>query len=290
MFLTSRCGHEGEMVMTSDIAQAPEKTGMKLVEAYVPGLYSLKSIVYMAVCFLVPLVLAHLINLIGWWAPLISTAAWDVLAFYLMSRMSRNAEKIRERYRAKYDDRAYQQFFYRYVVPVFAPSTIGFLMILAVENNRFLPALYPYEHVLYQTLSPWWVFVPVGAVLLMFSMLAMRKSINGGFDRDTELFLYIIHPEKSFPIQGGMYQYVRHAHYAQGVWIGIALAFLAQNWMGFIMALMVLLECYAIARAEDEELIRRYGASFETYVKSKPMFFPRLKDLGGFVKLVLTGS
>jgi protein-S-isoprenylcysteine O-methyltransferase Ste14 len=276
--------------VTLGAAQVPGKSGMKLIEAYVPGLYSLKSIVYMAVCSLVPLVLAHLINLTGWWAPLVSTAAWNVLAFYLMSRMSRNAEKIRERYRAKYGDRAYQQFFYRYVVPVFGPCTIGFLMILAVENNQFLPVIYAYDHVLYHMLPPWWVFVPIGVILLMFSVLAMRKSINGGFDRDTELFLYIIHPEKSFPIQGGMYQYVRHAHYAQGVWMGIALAFLAQNWMGFIMVFMVFLECYAIARVEDGELIHRYGASFETYVKSKPMFFPRLKDLGGFVKLVLTGS
>ena len=278
-----------EAVMTSDMAQAPEKTGMKLIEAHVPDLYSFKSIAYIAIYSLVPLILAHLINLISWWAPLVSTAAWDILAFYLMSRMSRNAEKIRERYRTKYSDRAYQQFFYRYVVPVFATCTIGFLVILAVENNRFLPALYPYDHALYQTLSPWWIFVPVGIFLLVFSLMALRTSINGGFDRDTELFLYIIHPEKSFPIQGGMYQYVRHAHYAEGIWMGIALAFLAQNWMGFIMASMVFLECYGIARAEDEELIRRYGASFETYVRSKPMFFPRLKDLGGLVKLVLTG-
>jgi hypothetical protein len=37
-------------------------------------------------------------------------------------------------------------------------------------------------------------------------------------------------------------------------------------------------------------LVCRYGASFETYIRSKPMFFPKLKDLGSFVKLVLTGS
>ena len=127
--------------MASDMAQAPEKTGMKLVEAHVPGLYSLKSIVYIVVCLLGPLVLAHLINLMGWWVPLVSTAAWNTLAFYLMSGMPRNAEKIRERYRTKYGDGAYRQFFYRYVVPVFAPCTIGFLMIPAVENSRFLPAL-----------------------------------------------------------------------------------------------------------------------------------------------------
>jgi hypothetical protein len=48
---------------------------------------------------------------------------------------------------------------------------------LAVGNSSFLPALYPYDHVLYQTLSPWWVFVPIGIILLAFSALAMRKSI-----------------------------------------------------------------------------------------------------------------
>ena len=71
--------------------------------------------------------------------------------------------------------------------------------------------------------------------------------------------------------------------------MGIAMAFLAQNWMGFIMAVMLFLEWYAIARVEDRELTRRYGASFETYIGSKPMFFPRLQDLGSFVKLVLAG-
>jgi protein-S-isoprenylcysteine O-methyltransferase Ste14 len=87
-----------------------------------------------------------------------------------------------------------------------------------------------------------------------------------------------------------MYQYIRHAHYAEGIWMGIGAAFLAQNWMGFLMALVFVLPYYGIARAEDRELIRRYGASFEVYVRSKPMFFPRLRDLGSLVRLVLSGS
>jgi protein-S-isoprenylcysteine O-methyltransferase Ste14 len=276
--------------MRSDAANAPGKTGMRLIKEHVPGLYSLKSIAYIAACFLAPIVPAHLVNRIGWWAPLASAAAWNGLAFYLMSRMSRNAEPVRDRYLARYGDRAYEQFFYRSVVPLFSPCTIPFLMILAVGNSQFVPPLYDYDHALYQTLSPWWFFVPPGILLLAFSVWAMRKSINGGFDRDTELFLYIIHPEKSFPIQGGMYQYVRHAHYAEGIWMGIGAAFLAQNGMGFLMALMFALPYYGIARVEDRELIRRYGASFETYVRSKPMFFPRLRDLGSVVKLVLSRS
>jgi protein-S-isoprenylcysteine O-methyltransferase Ste14 len=132
--------------------------------------------------------------------------------------------------------------------------------------------------------------VPVGALLFAFSLWAMRKSINGGFDRDTELFLYIIYPEKSFSIQGGTYQYVRHAHYAEGIWMAVGAAFLAQNGMAFLMAFMFALSYYGIAHAEDRELIRRYGASFEAYVKSKPMFFPRWRDLASLVRWVLIGS
>jgi protein-S-isoprenylcysteine O-methyltransferase Ste14 len=274
----------------SDVANASMKAGLKLVEAYVPGLYSVRSIAYIVVCFLVPFVPAHLINRIGWWSPLISAAVSNLLAFYLMSRMSWNADRIRERYLARYGDRAYQQFFYRYVVPVFSPCMIPFLMILAVGNSQFIPPLYPYDHALYRTLSPWWIFVPAGICLFAFSLWAMRKPINGGFDRDTELFLYIIHPEKSFPIRGGMYQYVRHAHYAEGIWMAIGAALLAQNWMGFMIAFMFVLPYYGIAHAEDKELIRRYGTSFGTYVKSKPMFFPRLTDLGSLVRLVLSGT
>jgi predicted membrane chloride channel (bestrophin family) len=62
---------------------SPRKTGMGLIEEHVPGLYSLRSNAYIAGCFLVPIVLAHLINQIGWWTPLISAAAWNVLAFSL---------------------------------------------------------------------------------------------------------------------------------------------------------------------------------------------------------------
>lgn len=275
--------------MCAGTAAPAGKTGMKRIEEHVPGLYSLRSVVYIAACFLVPFVPVHLINRVAWWSPLVSAAACNALVLYLMSRMSWNAESIRERYLARYGRRAYQPFFYRFVVPVFAPCMIPFLMILAVGNSPFVPRLYPYDHPLYRRLSPWWLFVPVGLVLLAFSVWAMRKSINGGFDRDTELFLYTIYPEKSRPIQGGMHRYVRHAHYAEGIWMGIGVAFLAQNWMGFLTALLFVLPYYGIAHAEDRELARRYGAAFETRVHSTPMLFPRLKDLGSLVRLVLTG-
>ena len=275
--------------MRSNAANARQKTGMRLIEEHVPDLYSLRSIAYMLVCFLVPFIPTHLINSISWWSPLISAVVWNALAFYLMSRISRNAESIRRRYLARYGDQAYRHFFYRYVVPVASPCMIAFLMILAVENSRFVRPLYSYNHALYRTLSPWWVFVPVGLLLFAFSAWAMRPSINGGFDRDTELFLYIIHPEKSFPLRGGTYTYVRHAHYAEGIWMGIGAAFLAQNWMGFLMAFMLVFSYYGIAHAEDRELVRRYGVSFQTTIRGRPKFFPRLRDLGGLVRLVVSG-
>ena len=72
--------------------------------------------------------------------------------------------------------------------------------------------------------------------------------------------------------------------------MGIGAAFLAQNWMGFVVALLFFFLYCAIAREEDKELIRWYGTWFEAYVRSKPMFFPRLRDLRNLVKLVFNGS
>ena len=54
------------MAMCPDAAHLPGKTGMKRIEDHIPRLYSLKSLVYIATCFLAPIFVTHLINRIGW--------------------------------------------------------------------------------------------------------------------------------------------------------------------------------------------------------------------------------
>ena len=82
--------------MCADAAAPAGETGMKLVEEHVPGLYSLRSVVYIAVCFLVPFVPIHLINRVEWWSPLISAAMCNALVLYLMSRLSWNEMESRQ--------------------------------------------------------------------------------------------------------------------------------------------------------------------------------------------------
>ncbi len=117
-----------------------------------------------------------------------------------------------------------------------------------------------------------------------------RDSVNGGFTLETELFLYIIYPEKTKKLQKGLYQYIRHPHYASGIYMCFGFALLSQNLMALILALLFAISYYFIAQAEDKELIIRFGLSFETYVGSKPCFLPHFKDLSSFLKLIFTGK
>jgi len=268
-----------------------EKSGMEILKEYIPEIKSIKMLFIMGAPIIGLLIFTYIFNLIDWWAPLVLMLLSSIITFYLMSILPKNAEKIRKKYINKYGDLAYRKFFYRHIIPILAPASVIEIMILMVKNNEFIPSLVPYgDHILYQPLIPWQVSLPVGLFILIFAILMARRSINGGFDADTELYLYIIYPEKSRKIQGGTYQYIRHAHYAHGVYLAISFAFLSQNIMGFILTFIFIVTSYFISRFEDRELERRYGESFKEYIKSKPMFFPKIKELGSFFKLVFTGK
>jgi len=161
-----------------------------------------------------------------------------------------------------------------------------------VENNAFLPMLYPSyrDNLLYRTIIPWQLAFPLGIFLIILYPLMSRDSVNGGFTLDTELFLYIIYPEKTKILERGLYHHIRHPHYASGIYMCFGFALLSQNLIALILALFFTITYYFIAQSEDKELIRRFGAPFETYMKHTPSFLPQLQDLKPFLKLIFTGK
>lgn len=269
-----------------------EKSGIDLLKEYMPEITSVKTILLMIFPAVIMLFLVHFLNMVDWWAPLLVGIVVNVLAYWTMSRITRNAEKIRESYRNKYKDKAYGKFFYHYLVPVIPPNMIVWFLIIMVENNTFLPMLYPSynNNLLYQTIIPWQLAFSLGIFLVVLYPLMSRDSVNGGFALDTELFLYLIYPEKAKKLQTGLYQYIKHPHYASGIYMCFGFALLSQNLMALILAVLFAISYYFIAQSEDKELIRRFGSSFEAYVKNKPHFLPQLKDLSSFLKLLFTGK
>ncbi len=255
-----------------------------------PEIISIKTISLIVISNGIVFVLIHFLNMIDWWIPLLIAIIANVLTYWGMSRVSHNAEKIRVHYRNKYKNRAYAKFFYHYIIPLIPSNMAVFFLIIVVENNKFLPMFYPDygTNILYQSILPWQLAFPLGIFLIGLYPLMSRDAVNGGFSIDTELFLYIIYPEAAKKLQGGVYQYIRHPHYAEGIYMCFGFAFLSQNIIAFVIAIMFFVSYYGIARSEDKELVRRYGSAFEDYVKSTPCFVPRVKDFYLFMILIFT--
>ena len=265
-----------------------ETSGIDILREYMPEITNAKPILLIVIPTVIIWVLIYIFNMIDWWVPLLMAIIANVLTYWTMSRISKNAEKIRKDYLEKYKKRAYAKFFYDYLIPAIPPNMAAFFLIVIVENNEFFPMVYPSygTNALYQPLLPWPLMVPVGIFLIAIYPFMSRDAVNGGFSIDTELFLYIIYPEKAKKLQGGVYQYIRHPHYAEGIYMCFGFALLSQNLMALIIAFMFLISYYGIARSEDKELMRRYGASFEEYVNKTPCFVPKLRDIISFLKLV----
>ncbi|NHJ02529.1 MAG: hypothetical protein EAX86_10365 [Candidatus Heimdallarchaeota archaeon] len=268
------------------------RPGITILREYMPEITNVKTLSLIGISTGIALLIAHFLNTIDWWVPLLVAIIANLASFWTMARISLNAEKIRITYRKKYTTRAYAKFFYHYVIPVIPPNMLVIFQIIMVENNTFFKMIYPSyaSNILYQAIIPWQLAVPLGIFLIGLYALMSRDPVNGGFAIDTELFLYIIYPEKARKLQRGVYEYIRHPHYAEGVYMCFGFALLSQNIIALIFASLFLISYYGIARVEDQELIRRYGASFEKYVKTHPCFIPKRKDLQSFIKLIFLGE
>ncbi len=268
-----------------------EISGINILKEYMPEITSVKTILLIVISTGIVFIVVYFLNMIDWWTPLFIAIVANMQTYWTMSRISKNAEKIRKNYREKYKTRAYAKFFYHYVIPVIPPNMVPIFLIIVVQNNKLLSMFYPSygNNILYQAILPWQLMTPLGILLIVIYPFMSRDAVNGGFSIDTELFLYIIYPEEAKKLQGGVYQFIRHPHYAEGIYMCFGFALLSQNLIALIIALMFFISYYGIARSEDKELVRRYGASFEKYISNTPCFVPKLKDISPFFKLVFFG-
>ena len=268
------------------------KSGKEILKEFYPEMYGLKFRLIQILYFMFLIIVVFCIIRIHWFLPIIiQIVIGFIVPIASLGMASKNADKIRDNYRNKYRDKAYPKFVNRYLSWMMVPAAISYVIIVIIYSKNFFSPLYNFEdNPFYIALLPWQISFIIGILLLIFVGFLARTSINGGFDRDTEMFLYIIYPEKARKVEGGVYNYVRHAHYAQGAYLAIALAFFANNIMGFLLALIFILGYYSVGLIEDRELIHRYGAKHKEFMKNKPAFFPKVKDWKNYFKLIFTGN
>ena len=141
-----------------------------------------------------------------------------------------------------------------------------------------------------KALLPSWIAVPLGLLIIFSSLLMMRARARAGFTPAHSLSIYLFFPEYGSRVSKGIYSYLRHPAYAMGIYICFGFALLRNNLIAILTALIFAIQHLLAVKLEDEELVERFGEEHRRYVSETPAIFPRIKDLGGFARLLFWGE
>ena len=193
----------------------------------------------------------------AWYAPLVSQSLVAVLCTGLAFAHMKNAEKYRE----KYDKRAYRNFFFHFIVPIFATWYAMMFHPLLVGGEPILP---------------FWTAVVVGVFFWSIRPLTTIHITRAGFDNIGHGFgIYTVYPEKGPRVSSEIYSYIRHPMYMGSFCAALGFAFLRNNAIALLTALIFLIPTLVEIRLEDNEMIRRTGEKHREYVENTGALFPR---------------
>ena len=237
----------------------------------VPALRSLGKIVltiiYMLSLILISILYFFYLDPIIWFMPVATQSLMAVIVVTIGYIHLQNAEP----YRKKYGDLAYQPFFYHYIIPLLVSWYALFFHPLFISGIRLLPFL---------------ISIIIAIVfLIMFILIAIHieragfKMITHGMD------LYTVFPEETSIVRGEIYGFIRHPLYLSLTCGCFALAFIANNLIAILAAIIQLIPCILVAKMEDKELIKRVGDAHKDYINSTRILFP-FKRILGFLKLL----
>jgi protein-S-isoprenylcysteine O-methyltransferase Ste14 len=159
------------------------------------------------------------------------------------------------------------------MIPYLVTWYAGFFHPLFVGGPRLLPP---------------WLSIVLGVLFLAIFMLTSLQIERAGFHTVTHgMDVYTIFPEEATVVRGEIYGYVRHPLYLSLMCGTLALAFLRNNGMALLAALLLLIPSLAAGYMEDRELIERSGTEHREYIKNTPALLP-VRRLGGFLKFLFT--
>lgn len=270
-----------------------EKSGMDIYLEYVPALgvwyKALATYLYQIMIFIVVMILFWWISTNYLYGALFFQAIIAFLAILPFAYITRNSEKLRKKYREKYGKLAYQHLYYRYIIYTlpFGASSLYFPILL--KTDYFLPAIITFpSHYITTDLFPFFSAIPFGIFLIVIGVLIRRPS--GGFDFDVDSYIYLMFPEKSRKVEGGIYKYVRHPRYLGRFFIVIGLGVIANNILALGVALIHFLSYFLLINVEDKELVKRFGESFKKHQKEVPALIPKVKNWRKFIRFIFVGE
>ena len=247
------------------------KTDFKLFLDKVPALRKTRvavlTILYLLVGVVICILFFYYIDLFAWYMPLLTQFSMTII----VSIISYSHFKVVNKYRKKYQDRAYQPYFYRFMIPYLITWYACFFHPFFINGPVFLN---------------FWLALIIGIFFLIMMFLTNSHIKRAGFIMMTHgMDLYTVFPEETTIVRGDIYSYIRHPLYLALTLGCIGLAFIANNLIALVASLLQIIPCIIAGKLEDKELIRRAGKEHEDYIKNTAMLFP-FKKMFGFLKLL----
>ena len=115
---------------------------------------------------------------------------------------------------------------------------------------------------------PYWVSVLIAVVIAIPSGILF---VRGMMDAGEETMLV----KKEHKLYGGIYQKIRHPQAAGEVWYWWVFAFLCNSPFLVIYSIVWLPLFHWMSKAEERDLLIRYGDDYKVYMERTGMYFPK---------------
>ncbi|MHA2392271.1 MAG: methyltransferase family protein [Promethearchaeota archaeon] len=115
------------------------------------------------------------------------------------------------------------------------------------------------------------ISIVIGVVILIPSLYIMLKGVK---DAGREALF----PDKEHTLYSGIYKKIRHPQALGEAFVWWAFAFFLNSPFLFLYSIVWFPLFYWFCRAEEKDLVVRYGEPYLSYRKHTGMFFPKIKQ------------
>jgi protein-S-isoprenylcysteine O-methyltransferase Ste14 len=115
---------------------------------------------------------------------------------------------------------------------------------------------------------PYWISALIAVIIAIPSgILLVRGMLDAG---EETIFV-----KKEHTLYGGIYHRIRHPQAAGEVWYWWVIAFLCNSPFLAIFSIIWLPLFHLMSKAEERDLLIRYGDDYKAYMESTGMYFPK---------------
>lgn len=183
----------------------------------------------------------------------------------------------RAEYTRRWGAMAYRNAFARHVL-------IGLPTILAaVFHTGYVPGVRIVA-------APYTLWLNLLALYLFITGVTLWLRAAFACGLDTLAMLYVYFPQEGHLVESSIYRILRHPIYSAVSRVVLALGLWRGTWFSMAFALCVPVGLTLWLRfAEERELVERMGDEYRDYQRSRPAFWPRLRDVPAFWRFLATG-